>query len=207
MKLLKGEIVYHIQTKQTWKKQWSIGEIYEIGEDYNPFYLRHQEIGKFIPVDGKNLSVDYAADSWLRMHRSGECEFKGISQISALDMIDTLNDTLRHYLRYTREVVFEEVRQEVNVQLPSRQKGIWLLPDNDPSFWIGKLNLKSRLLKLKVTGKVHRGSENLLWIRTDPLNDIRGFAKKYWAGVDLESKQDELLFEGSVEVLDISDIN
>ncbi|MEN6316866.1 MAG: DUF2441 domain-containing protein [Clostridiaceae bacterium] len=115
-------------------------------------------------------------------------------------------ETLNYYLRFTREVIFEEVRKDFFPDRPSRYRGLWVIPDDTDClrYWWNTLGKNGAILKLKITGKLHRANQQYLMINTNRLDFIRQEAFKYWAGTTgINRVEEECLFEGFIEVIDI----
>lgn len=117
---------------------------------------------------------------------------------------DTIRNGLFHYMRFTRETIFEEIRQTFFPGYPSRQRCIWVVPDCKESldYWRKELG-NGKLFKLELTGKIHRANQEFLNLNNKPLNDMRQRAFKYWSGTSGQNKaEEECLFEGFVNVLE-----
>ena len=111
---------------------------------------------------------------------------------------------LNHYLCLVREFVFEDVRRDSFSMLPSRYRCTWLIPKKPDcvQYWLQALDAgKAKIFELEVTGKIHVASQRYLHLGTYSLNTWRQHAFKYWAGIrEVETKEDEVLFEGFVKV-------
>jgi hypothetical protein len=112
------------------------------------------------------------------------------------------------YWRFTKEFVFEQTRIELNNNLPSRWKCIWLCNEEQLENWLDefrKENKEYQVLKVKVEGIIFEA--DAYWVETDkpkPLNEIRKNARHYWKGnfFRIPSKG-EILFEGIGEVVEV----
>lgn len=113
-----------------------------------------------------------------------------------------------------REMVFEEVRKELNKELPSRYTGLWVIKDNldDLQYWYRTLGAtdNSTIITLSLTGKVHQGNLAYTPDGTYSVDVLRKKALKYWntepgrkanKGFD---ERFEYLFEGHATVLDVT---
>lgn len=124
---------------------------------------------------------------------------------------DTIRDILGHYQMFTRETIFEEVRKKYFANLPSRLSCLWVIPDNNNSieYWKKELceNNECRLLKLNLTGIIHKTNQSYLKLNLDPIIELREKAFKYWnGGSGAGSDEDEYLFQGFAEVLEVKKI-
>jgi hypothetical protein len=121
-----------------------------------------------------------------------------------------LYDSAVAYWRFTKEYIFEEVRQQVNRDLPSRWESIWLTEEDYIEYWRQWYKKSEyKILKLKVTGKVFIGDAH--WVETNgpvPLQRVRRDAFHYWNGdfFRLPGKE-EILFNGKAEVLEVLEHN
>lgn len=197
---------YHIQTKQEWKLSWKVGDEYEVGSKINPFFSYYDTYARSIIVGNQNYHVNDVSREWLNQFKTGKNFFGDELNIKPEAMIEMLHYTLEYYLRYTREVIFEEVRFSINPELPSRQKGLWLVAENSIesiNYWKEQLGSDHTIFLVKATGKVHRGSSAPLLIRTAAMGSIKEIAREYWNGVTVHKSDDELLFEGSLKVIDV----
>ena len=114
-------------------------------------------------------------------------------------------DSLGNSMKIIRELAFEAIRKEFYPELPSREKCIWLIPDNEQSFvfWKNVLNNNSqRIFKLAVDGKIHKAAQKWLVGGTFALNETNSMAHKYWNGGDSGSIEDEILFVGKIKILE-----
>lgn len=127
-----------------------------------------------------------------------------------------VNNLALHYMKAVRELIFEEVRTEFFPGHPSRNRCIWVIPDNEHisvalRYWIRQVantNPDAKIAKLNLTGKLHRANQMYLgergWVY--PFDAIRQNAFKYWTGVNgVNSHEDECLFEGFINIEEIYD--
>lgn len=106
-----------------------------------------------------------------------------------------------------RELIFEEVRNAMFPQLPSRQRCIWLIPDNPAAvkYWWSTMAGPKKIFQLSVSGKYHVANQSFLKIDSGPynLNAWKERAFRYWAGIKgADAIEDEVLFEGFVNTLE-----
>jgi hypothetical protein len=120
------------------------------------------------------------------------------------ETIRHLADTLSHYLKFSREQLFEEVRLEFFSNYPSRNKCLWIIPNdkNAVNYWWNTLGQKGKIFEINVSGKVHQASQQYLDLSTNSFDFIREQAFKYWtATTGMNKIEDECLFEGFVNVV------
>lgn len=120
-----------------------------------------------------------------------------------------MNEVLFESMKYIRERIYEDVRLEVNPNLPSRMNCLWVLPD---SFLETRLNYWShqtgskKLVKLSCTGVIHRADQRFLITEPFNLPLQRYMANKYWSGEIMEEsnkiENEEILFTGAVQAIE-----
>jgi hypothetical protein len=209
---VENEIFYHIQIVRPWKpSEWEIGQIHFIGAIKNPFvgFYDKNSFGVRDPNSGMFYTTDYIAAAMRNYIKTGRKEKdKNLSTFYHFDTEKTTEElikVLNDYLLLVREWIFEEVRKEFFPNLPSRQRCLWVIPDDEKAiqYWWNEMGKEGKLLKLELTGKIHQTNQQCLAQTTQSLNEIRMKAFKYWAGASgIDSSQDEYLFEGFVKVLE-----
>lgn len=121
------------------------------------------------------------------------------------DNLDSVNTTLTHSLTINREFIFEEVRKEFFPSHPSRQKCLWVINSEDPNafeYWKNTLGTSDKVLRVQLTGKIHKANPQYLNLTADNLNKVRQNAFHYWTGTRGDRPEEEILFEGFVNVLE-----
>lgn len=126
---------------------------------------------------------------------------------SILDLYIKMYVSLHNHIYNLREYVFEEVRKEVNPELPSRFTGLWVAPAEDLDFWWHVLTPQetNTIIKLKLNGKIFKGNSDFQPLKTLSIMEMRDYARQYWnssAGYMPENRY-EYLFEGESEVLEV----
>lgn len=120
---------------------------------------------------------------------------------------ENIATVLVHYQKFARETIFEEVRQKHFPDTPSRISCLWVIPENEKviEFWKKELcrDKESQLLKLSLTGKIHRANQSHLALSYRSMDFTRQQAINYWSGKPGNDEiEDEYLFQGKVEVLE-----
>lgn len=121
--------------------------------------------------------------------------------------VTSLSMAIGYYQKLIRETVFEEVREDFFPNFPSRLSCLWVIPENMESinYWWGQITAEERvILKLKLTGKIHKVNQSYLTLNYGSLNHYRQLAFRYWSGTSGNNEcENEYLFEGFAEVVDI----
>jgi Protein of unknown function (DUF2441) len=78
----------------------------------------------------------------------------------------------------------EEVRREIAPDAPSRQRCLWLADSlEEARAWQVRLGgASARILRLNVSGGVHRADAALLLGDSEPLSQTYARARSYWRG-------------------------
>jgi len=177
------KIYYHINTGN----KLNVGDVLNIGDRYNNFYyeiynseyLLEEKDANEILID-KRKNKDYS--------------------ITDIDEFKLVYETINNSAMITRELIFEEVRKEVNDELPSRLKCLYVCESlEEIEEWLNifkRTNKKDyQILELELTGKVFTGDASYILRQNISLNKKRQQAKEYWNGNKINN-HNEILFEG-----------
>jgi hypothetical protein len=203
-------VYYHIQRNSSRKGgQWNEGQTYFIGGKKNPFFGFYDFAAFNIqdPISKNWYSLNEVANSMIKYIDKNEKDeyLKSFYHFSPEKSVRELYRVLEEYLKLVREWTFEEVRKEFFPNLPSRQRCLFVIPNDVQSlnYWWNTLGKNGNILKLELTGKLHRTNQQYLLATTDSLDYIREKAFRYWAGASgSSSAEDEYLFEGFAKVLE-----
>lgn len=186
---IKDETYYHINTGQNLQ----VGDILEIGKRFNNFYyeiynIEHLKNGK----DANRYLIDMK---------------KGKNLVLNNDIANLIFKTVNDSAMITRELMFEEVRKELNPNLPSRLKCLYVCKTKkEIKDWINifrRTNKKDfQIVKLKLTGSIFVGDASFILRQNISLNRKNEQAKMYWNG-EKKDKINEYLFVGTAVVEDI----
>lgn len=174
---------YHINTG----KKLNVGDILNIGESYNNFY--YEIYNSEYLLDGKDANE-------ILINKRKNKDYN----ISDIEEFKLIYDTINNSAMITRELIFEEVRKEINDELPSRLKCLYVCNSLDEiEEWLNifkRTNKKDyQILELELTGKVFTGDASYILRQNISLNKKRHQAKEYWKGNKVHN-QKESLFEG-----------
>ena len=201
MKIVKKKDYYHIQ-KFDCPHKWDVGKIFFIGYQNNYYANRFNKAGFIYETEtGERVQIIHSfpqIESLINKENISKIDLNKIRDLIKVSKLFA-QDTLKVH----RENIFEEIRLKFFPNLPSRKRGIWLIPFNRESldYWLGRIP-KGKNFQINATGKVHNSSERfLLFSKYTSLDYIRQAAFSYWVGVERESKEDEIIFEGFIEVI------
>lgn len=184
-----NEIFYHINTG----KKLQIGDILVIGDEFNKFYYDIYNI--------EHLSNLKDANEYLIEMK------KNKSYTFDKNIFDLIFQTVNDDAMITRELIFEEERKKINLDLPSRLKCLYVCKTNEEvRQWIDifkRTNKKDfQILKLNLNGKMFIGDASFILRQNISLNKKKIQARKYW-NADKKDNINEYLFIGTAEVKEI----
>lgn len=212
MEIVENKTYYHISRSN----YFNIGDELFIGKRINDFnsyfdswganYQSQIIANEFInPIIISNAMIDYLQTG------DKDAEFAKVFSYDAIDAITSLKRTIEHYQKFTREHIFEEIRKDFFPNYPSRQRCLWVIPDNHKAVirWWDILGCKGTICELSVSGKIHQANQRYLNLTANSLDFIRQQAFKYWSNAKIEDNQDddECLFEGFIKVVSVKDIS
>ena len=207
MELVKDKIYYHIQRIP----EWNVGETYFMGLEKNKYCGFFDLYGHNFedPVTKQLFHPNKAADFLIEYFNTGE-KNKETSKVFSYDIpftIKSLRDVIWNYSRFLREMLFEEIRIQFFPDYPSRQRGCWVISDeNDILYWIKTLGAskESAVFKVSLTGKIHEANHISLKLSTNSFNSIRKQAFNYWMTTETVQSDigNECIFEGYIKVID-----
>lgn len=171
----------------------------------------------FLPIPGREQqaerfdSVTWFFEEMIRFFETGQKtpRFAPYFDYNPVMAFKMCFQTLHNHRYILREMVFEEVRKELNKELPSRHTGLWVIKD-DPEelqYWFETLAVddKSTIITFELTGKIHQGNIEYIPEAIYSVDELRAKALKYWNSFpSTMGKRDEYLFEGYATVTDIS---
>jgi hypothetical protein len=184
-----------------------------IGKEKNNFNSYFDKFGcnYHSPITGDFINSSVIGHNMLDYIKTGNKnpELEKVFTYDKDGTIKHLTETIDHYLRFIRENIFEEVRNDYFPNYLSRYRCLWIIPDDNDAvkYWWERLGSKGNIYELSVSGKMHQASQQYLNLTTNSLDYIRKEAFKYWTGVSGRDKiEDECLFEGFVEVIALKTI-
>lgn len=108
------------------------------------------------------------------------------------------------YWRFAKEYVIEQKRIEINENLPSRWRCIWLCDEEHLPYWKKEVhNGNFQVVKMKLNGKLFFGDAHWIEGGPKPFGQIRRVADYYWNKHVFRQGKLEYLFEGMAEVMEI----
>ncbi|WIW70638.1 DUF2441 domain-containing protein [Anaerosinus gibii] len=212
---------FHISVPKFYSQfpEWSLNETRFIGKTTNPFFSYYDKTS--YQVLDKTKTTAYPFNKIANVMNeiiSGRTQIPhdlpNFYHCNPNRCFSELYSYFKDYLLLTREWIYEEVRKESFPHLPSRQKGLWVIPINESlkaslTFWEKNLvsNENAKFLKLKLTGKLHLTSEEFLLSDSLSLDQFRQTAFKYWLGCNNPKNPEQLecIFEGFASVTHIYD--
>ncbi len=199
--LIEDEELFHINRKLLYStfNHLTPGQIISTGETYNPFFGFYQGKREYRVKQENGGFVNVPAMRFLNRVKKGEINPEHFPAVAY--------EIANHFLMLSRELIFEEVRIEKFNDAPSRHRCLWLLrAKEDAGVWWNTLTCgaESKILKIRATGKAHVADAGLLLGDSEPLAQTYAKAEKYWKGEVSDHPQMEIIFEGKLEVIEIS---
>lgn len=196
---------YHINKDNTCN--WKVGDEIDLSNKENYYWQTFAETGELIEINGEKFDVYQIATNAFDVYiRRYPPPTKMMSyHFDPLRTLKETIDSLGNSLKTVRELSFELVRKEFYPELPSRQKCIWIIPDDEKSleFWKNVIeNKNKRIFKITVNGKIHRAAHKWLIGGTFSLNKWASLAHSYWKGEESGGIEDEILFEGKIKIIE-----
>lgn len=171
------------------------GDRIEVGVRNNPFYSFYEQ-GRSYPVNTQDGEIHVPAIKFLSAVARGEISCPKLSEISV--------EVAQHYVMLSRELIMEQVRREVASEAPSRQSCLWMTETlEEARYWQRRLIRESRIVRLRVTGTIHRTDASLLLGDSEPISVTFSRARSYWLGEHTDNPEPEILFQGTASVIEI----
>jgi hypothetical protein len=201
---------YHIASKV--KYPWMQSDPLMVGtsittEGVNPFFnyfLEH-------PEPGVNVTVDGVVENWTRMTYLWELSQNRVNTSLSIQRIAALGqDAAMHYCKYLRELIWENVRSSEFPEKPSRQRCIWLAEGEDNlKYWLPRIPASAethRIFRVKPKGMFHYASDEHLMKDAELYPESLEKARKYWRGDIAQKCAQEILFEGTLDIIEEVDL-
>lgn len=172
-----------------------VGESIEIGGRHNPFFSFYEQARRY-PVNTEQGEVQVPAIKFLSAVARGEITCPDLANISL--------EVAQHYVMLSRELIMEQVRQDVDSEAPSRQSCLWMAKTvHEAKYWQKRLGGESRVVRFQVTGVIHRADAAFLLGESEPISVTLSKARSYWLGKHTDEPEWETLFQGLASVIEI----
>jgi len=189
-------IFYHVTHNKKYvnRDRLSLGTVFTVGHEINPF-MGYYDKARTYRVNGPEGEEKVPALRFLRQVKRG--------RITCHDLPKQAYNIANHYSMLARELIMEEVRRDIAPDAPSRKTCLWVADELSlAAHWQKKLGGTSRMLKLSLTGVLHRGDAKYLNNESEPLPKTYGKAQRYWEGQMTEDPLPEFLFSGTATVVE-----
>ena len=184
------------------------GSIIEIGKSSNPFFGFYETWQRSYNVRNKTTGATEAVPpiQFLRRIKDKDITLDDQNVFPQLSL-----EVARHFMMLARELVWETVRLNELPEAPSRQRCIWLTRTIEQAReWLPRMNLDPKLqpqtywiVSVRATGRALEVDGGFLAGDAELLSVWHEKARQYWRGEKTASPQSEVIFDGTVEVLDI----
>ncbi len=206
---------FHIQRINRIRKEWNKGDFTETSD--NDFFKGILEgierITKYQPNPNRLIkkSREMLSNEWMNSLDYQSKDFEKLfykTQDLCIDYEGLANNLFQshlQYLKWIREEIFESSRLNINPNLPSRKKCLWLCDKKGLENWWNTFenseNKKIIELELDEKGKIHLADAEFLNLDTYSIEEFHNSSKKYWNG-EMNTEFDiEILYEGKFKVI------
>lgn len=205
---------FHIQRINGIRKEWDINDTATTERNqFNDFFqdilsgIERQANGnKLIPNSEKIIydttinELDQASENYEKLFN------KTLNQyLSLRTTASQLFESHLQYLKYIREEIFENTRKQINSELPSRKKCLWICKKDELEYWWNEIsNTKPKKIieiELEKEGKIHIADGELIKSENYSINEFNEMSNKYWKGEINNKSVIEILFEGKFKVI------
>lgn len=185
------QIMYHISRENHWK----VGDVIVAGKHDNPFWLACKNYSPTVTANGQKMSVFEMINN--------RPSFDDLAENIDL-LYNALGAVSKEFSFFVREQVFEDYRRENYLDLPSRQKCLWVTEMNQLSYWkTMEQNVLRSLLTLELDGELFCADERWLTANTFSGVEYLERAKHYWAGEKSSFPIEEYLFCGNATIIEV----
>lgn len=207
---------YHIQKLVDEKPEWFSGDEYFIDPNKFNYFQKGILLGL---GDYRENSKGEPIGLIKHMGELLNGDFNHSNNIDLFHPCNDLTKSLRQYIKWIQEEIFEKVRLANYSKLSSRKSCLWLCSFDQLKNWIDIIgNTKSRfpqpdikILSLSVDGTFHEADALLIDTDTHKIEEFESAANSYWDGIKESDNEIEVLFHGEVKVLNefktINEIN
>jgi len=203
VKEVRRQEFFHYQTVPQYYWQgvgvdaWQVGRSYLVGDGFNPYFDFYNQYWGAIPWADEGRKTVVLLRNALSNADDG-------SIARAVNHLGACGDQLGKECALVQELVFEEVRRQHFPTYPSRQRCMWVVSSEaGVRYWQQRVDIEKRWFRVRLTGKLHTASEVFLAPDTVSLHQLRKLAWQYWSGFrGGGEEQDEILFEGVIEVVE-----
>lgn len=179
-----------------------VGDEMNVGGSSNPFFRFFETQRVAYPVgmdDGSVIQVP--GMELLHAVKTGAIPDTTTDTLAAI-----ADEVARHFMKYVRELIWEDIRKKEFPHLPSRQRCVWLIPNQDGvKFWLRWMGIEQdfQVLRVQVQGRLHKASESYLLTDSEPMKETIQKARQYWLGIVEEAETEEIIFEGRMRVVEV----
>ena len=212
-----NKIYYHLQRINEKNIHWKIGDIIEFNKNIENYYfysLNESILSFHESLSEQNLKTQIRdleqkiKSETVKQIDNPELTFDNQFIINSIEIqIDEIKCYYDKCIQLQQEIIFENIKNKINIELPSRQHCIWVTENiNELCQWIKMFeDQPSRILKLRLNGNIHTTSGEFIdIIKNKNIKNAISNAKEYWQGTSNNKVNEiEYLFEGKVEIIDI----
>jgi len=192
---------------------WKQGDEFILGEDYNPNFKGLMNKGQISQIGKQQIPTNIVVNE-MNQFLSTNQDSELLGDDYHYDVKQTLNEAIEVMNRgliLNRELIFEQIRLEQFPDKPSRQKCMWVFPQERETLQLRMSQLKTpnaKIYELNLTGKIHRSDYQRLELISISPAMIAQSAIAYWNGTGgNNAPTDEVIFEGKCQIAKVIDAN
>lgn len=194
----KDGIYYHIHKQNKFDDLWQIGGSLEFCSPKNNEFFEYYETSEpAFRIQQNFCGPVFAANRMLELTPI-------LNQQDYINFVHWTGEVFIETGMYIREVIFEEERKKIDVNFPSRLNCIWVCRKEQVKFWYEKLGKTGVIAKVRLNGKSLACDQEYVYRELLAHKTVRENAFKYWESHKSGLiKDEEILFEGTVSILDL----
>lgn len=197
-----GDVFFHINKigEHNPFPPLEIGKTYSTGAGYNPFfsYYKSPFTFRYKKTTGE---TERCRPLSLFVNIREKTLFPDVIPPTYHELAHLAHQAACEYIKFSKEMLWELVREREFKHRPSRLNCIWLLEDMSQfNFWVGQLEpqlFNTVAIELVDIISIFRTDDNFFNMSNEGYPELESRAREYWSGVDAVSESTEVLFEGT----------
>ena len=190
--------LFHIHRSNGTDPLYKENSEFTVGNDYNYFT-------KFAFMSAPNEIYYSVQEEFLDLQNL--TKYENLLRMSTKDIVQLSNDLqtyIHNQMVNTREFVLEQARLNIDKNLPSRQRCIWLTDESSLDYWIHNIHgINLKVFRVEVDKEPFKSLDSLLPDPKSPIENMFITAEAYWKP-DSEllkvDKSREYLYEGKIRI-------
>lgn len=197
-----GDVFYHINKIGAHNPfpPLEFGKTYSTGGGHNPFFSYYKD--QFTLKYQKNTGeVGRCSPLHLFVNLRDKTLYHDVIPPNYHELAHLAHQTTCEYIKFSKEILWELVREREFTHRPSRFNCLWLLEGmSQLNFWLGQLEARQFqhvAIELVDIKSIFRTDEKFFNMSNEGYPELESRAREYWTGVDAAGESTEILFEGT----------